>query len=60
MSTPTIAERVNPRTGRREFRAYPNGTDSPDGGSGPWTPDHDAAGFNLVAALLDQAMEARR
>lgn len=47
----TIAERRNPRTGRTEFRAYPHGTEHPDGGAGPWTPDRAAADANLTAAL---------
>lgn len=57
VSTPTIAERVNHRNGRREFRAYPAGTRSRDGGSGPWTPDREAAESILADAL---AIDAER
>lgn len=56
LAAPTIAERRNPRTGREEFRAYPHGRDSLDGGAGPWTPDREAAAANLAAALAVEAL----
>jgi hypothetical protein len=48
--TATIATRRNPRNGRTEYRAYPQGVDHEDGGAGGWYADRTQAEQVLAAA----------
>lgn len=56
----TIATRTHPRTGRTEYRAYPQGLESEDGGAGAWYADRAQAEGVLAAALAPASVAAAR
>lgn len=49
-AAPAIATRRNPRSGRTEYRAYPQGLEAEDGGAGAWYAERTQAEHVLAAA----------
>lgn len=55
-----IATRQNPRTGRTEFRAYPQGRDHEDGGVGAWYAERAQAEGVQTAAIMAELITGVR